>query len=171
MFTVSSGFTSEQILDALDRCSKNSYVWCDGCPYRTPCLKYEGTAITTDAAELIRMLTTRINVVEKAQSEIMSERSGTQRAVMPAAASMVASLAESDPKAGEKFLAPDKTLKGVMRAIIKKARSLGTELDRCPPQIAIQAVYEYLGLDYPSKKFGEDLEATDFGSFERQGDE
>lgn len=69
MFTVSSGFTSEQILDALDRCSKNSSVWCAECPYRTPCLKYEGTAITTDAAELIRMLIEKIGEDENENTE------------------------------------------------------------------------------------------------------
>ena len=69
MFTVSSGFTSEQILDALERCSKNSSITCEDCPYRGVCSATEATAITEDAAELIRMLIEKIGEDENENTE------------------------------------------------------------------------------------------------------
>lgn len=53
---VSSGYTAEQVLDALARCATNLASECAECPYRAQCLSDEATGILHDAAELIKIL-------------------------------------------------------------------------------------------------------------------
>jgi hypothetical protein len=49
-------FSPAQIVDALERCAKDKYEECTGCPYGGLCKSGDYTRISADAAELIKGL-------------------------------------------------------------------------------------------------------------------